>query len=131
MSETNLHAEFDHLRPVPEHCFGEPASERWLQLYSSLLTYQAPSAIFLLHKERKWELASAFQKAIRRADKATVLPLIYGMASVRATKISKTADLRLSNSMVLHRKPRTSTMRETRCSRHIGPSTNNGTHTAH
>jgi ATP-grasp domain len=45
----------------------------------------------------------------------------------RATKISKTADLRLSNSMVLHRKPRTSTMRETRCSRHIGPSTNNGT----
>ena len=69
------------LRTYPEHCFGEAASERWFGLCSSLSTYQAPSLNFPIEKDRKWELVSALQKAIRRADTATALKLIFGSAS--------------------------------------------------
>jgi replication-associated recombination protein RarA len=49
--------------------------------HSSLSTYQAPSLNFPIEKGRKWELVSGLQKTIRRADKATALKLISGIAS--------------------------------------------------
>jgi replication-associated recombination protein RarA len=70
------------LLTYPKRRFGEPASERWFDLCSSLGTYQAPSLNFPIEKERKWELVSALQKAIRRADKATALKLISGTTSI-------------------------------------------------
>src|SRR5437588_3192947 len=82
MREANVQAEFQKLLAYPEHCFGEPASEKWLDLCSSLSTYQAPSLNFPIEKIRKWELVSALQKAIRRADKTTALKLISGIASM-------------------------------------------------
>jgi hypothetical protein len=82
MRGADVQAEFQELLAYPEHCFGEPACERWLDLCSSLKTYQAPSLNFPIEKGRKWELVSALQKAIRRADKATALKLISGVASI-------------------------------------------------
>src|SRR5437762_1708879 len=82
MRETYLEAKSEELLAYPEYWFGEPATERWLALCSSLSKYQAPSGNFLINKERKWELASAFQKAIRRADKPTALRLISGIANM-------------------------------------------------
>ncbi len=70
------------LLTYPERCFGEPALQKWVYLCSSLSTYQAPSLNFPIEKGRKWELVSALQKAIRRADKATTLKLISGIASM-------------------------------------------------
>src|SRR5215831_12116181 len=82
MLEVQVQAEFQELLAYPEHCFGEPASQRWRDLCSSLNTYQARAGNFVIDKSRKWELVSGFQKAIRRADKATVLRLISMMASM-------------------------------------------------
>src|SRR5205823_5033232 len=82
MPETLVQAESEQLLAYPELCFGQPASEKWLDLCSSLRTYQAVSAKFVIDKDRKWELVSALQKSIRRADKATVLQLISGIRSM-------------------------------------------------
>ena len=82
MRETYFESKLEELLAYPEHCFGEPASERWLSLCSSLSNYQAPSENFAIHKDRKWELVSALQKAIRRAEKATVLQVISGMRNM-------------------------------------------------
>jgi len=82
MRKTNLEAKIDELLAYHNHCFGEAASERWLELCSSLSKYQAPSRNFGIHRERKWELVSALQKAVRRADKTTALQLISGIASM-------------------------------------------------
>ncbi len=70
------------LLTYPERCFGQPALQKWVYLCSSLSTYQAPSLNFPIEKARKWELVSALQKAIRRADKATALRLISGVANM-------------------------------------------------
>src|SRR6266699_6175043 len=70
------------LLTYPERCFGQPALQKWVYLCSSLSTYQAPSLNFPIEKARKWELVSALQKAIRRADKATALKLISGIANM-------------------------------------------------
>ncbi len=82
MRETNSEAKLKELLAYPEHYFGEPASERWLALCSSLSTYQPPAGNFVIQKERKWELVSALQKAIRRADKFTALQLISCIANM-------------------------------------------------
>jgi MgsA AAA+ ATPase C terminal len=82
MQEANLEAKIDELLGYPEHCFGEPAPDRWLDLCSSLTNYQACSVNFAIEKDRKWELVSALQKAIRRADKVTALQLLAGIASM-------------------------------------------------
>src|SRR5437763_2027584 len=82
MPETLVQAESEQLLAYPELCFGQPASERWLDLCSSLSTYQAPSLNIPIEKDRRWELVSALQKAIRRADKATALKLISRIASM-------------------------------------------------
>jgi hypothetical protein len=60
--------------------WGEAASERWGSLCNGLRAYQAPPrGSFAIEKQRKWELVSAFQKAIRRGDKQTALRLISAM----------------------------------------------------
>src|SRR5260370_39401617 len=82
MRETYFESKLEELLAFHEHCFGEPASERWLSLCSSLSNYQTPSGNFAIDKKRKWELVSALQKAIRRADKATALQLISGIRSM-------------------------------------------------
>src|SRR5947207_13706787 len=82
MQRSYSQATISELVTYPEHFFGEPASEGWLALCSSLSKYQPPSGDVVIKKERKWELASAFQKAIRRANKATALRLISGIANM-------------------------------------------------
>ena len=82
MQRSYSQAKIAELVACPEHCFDEPASERWLYLCSSLSKYQPPSGDFVIKKEQKWELASAFQKAIRRADKTTALKLISWIANM-------------------------------------------------
>ncbi len=82
MRETYLEAKFEKLLAYPEHCFGEPASERWLSLCSSLSKCQIPSGKFAIERDRKWELVSALQKAIRRADKSTALRVISGTVNM-------------------------------------------------
>ena len=82
MRQAHLQGEFEKLLAYPEHCFGERASEKWLSLCSSLSNYQAPSTSFPIEKNRKWELTSALQKSIRRADKTTALQLIAGIANM-------------------------------------------------
>src|SRR5947207_15879061 len=82
MPETLVQAESEQLLAYPELCFGQPASEKWLDLCSSLRTYQAVSAKFVIDKERKWELVSALQKSIRRADKPTVFQFISRIRSM-------------------------------------------------
>jgi hypothetical protein len=69
------------LLAYPEYHFEEAASERWLTLCSSLSRYQTDCRNFPIDKGRKWELASALQKSIRRADNSIVLQLISGVAN--------------------------------------------------
>ena len=82
MQGPHLEAKAEELRSYPAHCFSEPASPRWLELCSALGTYEAPWDDLALDSDRKWELTSGIQKAIRRADKATALKLISGIASI-------------------------------------------------
>src|SRR5438105_11323137 len=82
MPKTHFESKLEELLAYPERWFGEAASERWFDLCSSLSTYQAPSLNFVIEKGRKWELVSALQKAIRRADKATALHVISGIANM-------------------------------------------------
>ena len=44
MPETQVQAESEQLLAYPELCFGQPAPEKWLDLCSSLRTYQAADA---------------------------------------------------------------------------------------
>src|SRR5437868_14810433 len=82
MQTSYSQARVTELATYPEHFFGEPASEKWLSLCSSLSKYQPPSGDFVIKKERKWELASALQKSIRRADRATALRLISAIENM-------------------------------------------------
>ncbi len=82
MRSEHMASGLQELLTYPERCFGEPALQKWVYLCSSLSTYQAPSLNFPIEKDRKWELVSALQKAIRRADKATALRLISGIANM-------------------------------------------------
>lgn len=61
--------------------WGRPGSERWTDLFVKLERYVPPPKTLSLSADRKWELVSALQKAIRRADKETSLRLISAMAA--------------------------------------------------
>lgn len=63
----------------PIQHWGTDESEKWALLSNTLAEYQAPSRSLMLQKSRKWELVSAFQKSIRRADKPTALRLVSAM----------------------------------------------------
>src|SRR6266536_4280804 len=73
---------FEGLPCYPTRHWGTTASERWASLTDSLADYKAPLRCLVLEKSRKWELVSAFQKSIRRADKRTALRLVSAMAGM-------------------------------------------------
>jgi hypothetical protein len=60
-------AECQELLSYPESKWGHTGSSRWLSLCTSLRDYEAPCRCFAVNRKRKWELASAFQKSIRRS----------------------------------------------------------------
>ena len=62
--------------------WGHAMFEGWECLCGSLRNYDAPYDTWTFEKERKWELVSAFQKAIRRGDKWIALRLIAAMQSM-------------------------------------------------
>jgi hypothetical protein len=76
MRKLDFQAKCQQLRVYPEQHFGESASERWLCLCSLLTEYHPASGNFRIDKERKWEVASALQKSIRRAEESTALRVI-------------------------------------------------------
>ena len=73
--------QYQTLLSYPESMWGETPSSRWVSLCTGLRDYEAPgrSVAINVHKERKWELVSAFQKSIRRADILMALRLISAM----------------------------------------------------
>jgi hypothetical protein len=74
--------ELQQLSNYQEISWGECVSTSWVSLCTGLREYQAPCKSFAINKERKWELASAFQKSIRRGDKQMALRLISAMDSM-------------------------------------------------
>lgn len=64
------------LRDYPNHKWDAVPSVRWESLCAQMLSYEPPPRSMILPKGRKWELASALQKSIRRADKPMVLRLV-------------------------------------------------------
>jgi hypothetical protein len=77
-----LSSQFQELLEYPEIRWGEAASDRWLSLCDGLRAYTKSRTPFPMDKERKWELVSAFQKAIRRGDKQLALHLVSAMDSM-------------------------------------------------
>jgi len=75
-------AQFHELHRYPERRWAKAISDRWVFLCNGLRDYEAPRRCFPLNRERKWELVSAFQKSIRRGDKAMALRLISAMDSM-------------------------------------------------
>src|SRR5437660_9063099 len=63
--------------------WNDTASNRWVSLCTAMRDYEAPCRSLAMNKERKWELVSAFQKAIRRDDKSMALRLISAMDNMR------------------------------------------------
>jgi hypothetical protein len=63
----------------PANRWGAVPSSRWLSLCADLCDYQPPSPTLTIDSERKWELVSALQKSIRRADTQLALRLIFPM----------------------------------------------------
>ena len=75
-------AQLQELLTYPEIRWAIDKSERWVSLCYGLRDYVAPYRVFAFNREGKWELVSAFQKSIRRADKAIALRLISAMDSM-------------------------------------------------
>jgi len=75
-------AQFRELHRYPERRWAKAISDRWVSLCNGLRDYEAPCRYFAVTRERKWELVSAFQKSIRRADKAMALRLTSAMDSM-------------------------------------------------
>jgi hypothetical protein len=78
-----LSSPFQELIAYPETKWAETVADRWVSLCDGLLPYRASCArTFPMDKERKWELVSAFQKAIRRGEKQLALHLVSAMNSM-------------------------------------------------
>ena len=75
-------AQFHELHRYPQRRWAKAISDRWVSLCNGLRDYEAPCRRFAVHRQREWELVSAFQKSIRRADKAIGLRLISAMDSM-------------------------------------------------
>lgn len=73
---------FQELLCYQDFRWGQAVSERWMSLCDGLRDYRAPDKSLTIEKERKWELVSAFQKAIRRGDKHIALCLVAAMDSL-------------------------------------------------
>src|ERR1035437_3608789 len=75
--------QFKELLNYPTTHWGETPSWRWAELCERMREYQGPPRSLVLdNRERKWELISAFQKSIRRGDKAMALRLVSAMDSM-------------------------------------------------
>jgi hypothetical protein len=78
-----LSSQFQELIAYPETRWADAPSARWVSLCDGLLAYKASCTGTLpMDKERKWELVSAFQKAIRRGEKQLALHLVSAMDSM-------------------------------------------------
>ena len=64
------------LRDYPNRKWDGVPSVRWESLCTQMLSYEPPPRSLILPKGRKWELVSALQKSIRRADKPMALRLV-------------------------------------------------------
>lgn len=58
--------QINHLRDYQEIRWGLCASTRWIPLCQALREYEARCRSVAINPERKWEVVSAFQKAVRR-----------------------------------------------------------------
>src|ERR1039458_8241823 len=67
---------YQELRDYPNCKWNAVPSIRWESLCTQMLSYEPPPTSMILPKERKWELVSALQKSIRRADKQIALRLV-------------------------------------------------------
>ncbi len=70
---------FQELLYYPEQRWGKEADSRWRLLCDRLANYGPPRQTFEIDTARKWELVSAFQKSVRRADKGIALSLVSAM----------------------------------------------------
>jgi len=78
-----LSSQFQELIAYPETGWADAPSDRWVSLCHGLLASEASCTnAFPVDKERKWELVSAFQKAIRRGEKQLALHLVSAMDSM-------------------------------------------------
>ena len=69
----------------PQAEWGQPASDRWLTWCSELKDYEPPQrSLSIRRQERKWELVSAYQKSVRRGERAQALMLVSAMDSMPA-----------------------------------------------
>jgi hypothetical protein len=73
---------FRELLGYTRSSWGIRASERWVSLCTGLRDYQPPCRSLEIDKQRKWELVSAFQKSVRRADKAVALRSVSAMCNM-------------------------------------------------
>lgn len=74
--------QYRQLISYPEQSWGSRASERWASLCERLRMYSNQASSFSVARERKWELASALQKSIRRADITTACRLVSAIAQM-------------------------------------------------
>ncbi|MCU1305398.1 MAG: hypothetical protein JWN45_93, partial [Acidobacteriaceae bacterium] len=74
--------EFKKLLCYPNSNWGQSTSDRWISLCTGLREYEVPCRSFAINRERKWELVSAFQKAIRRGEKQIALRLASAIDSM-------------------------------------------------
>jgi MgsA AAA+ ATPase C terminal len=77
--QKHFHDSFRELLGYTRSSWGIRASERWVSLCTGLRDYRPPCRTLEINKERKWELVSAFQKSLRRGDKAMALRLVSAM----------------------------------------------------
>jgi hypothetical protein len=78
-----------HSRSV--HSFGEPASERWLYLCSSLSKYRVRSGSFQSAKTESGSLFQLPRKPFVVAYQVTTVKLISGIANMPEEKMSESA----------------------------------------
>jgi hypothetical protein len=77
-----LSFQLQELFVYPQRRWATDISERWVSLCNGLREYEAPDRLLVFEAARKWELVSAFQKSIRRADRVMALRLVSAMASM-------------------------------------------------
>src|ERR1039458_748524 len=73
---------YQELRDYPNCKWNAVPSIRWESLCTQMLSYEPPLRSMILPKDRKWELVSALQKSIRRADKQIALRLVSAIDNV-------------------------------------------------
>ena len=77
------------LRRFPEIEWREAPTERWLKLCDELRDYPLPTIdLKILEVERKWELVSAYQKAVRRGLSPLAGRLVGGFMSFEDKELS-------------------------------------------